>query len=153
MTNAINYEFAKAETSTSARAELETLLETLHQQGLLRLLTELLQASPELSEIMLSGLNRVESRNAVQNIALILMGLGRVPPERFAQLSESLSAACHAVQEHATRPSHTKAPGLIGVYKLLNDDELWQALQPLLEALKGLQQPLTKTPQSPAAEE
>lgn len=54
----------------------------------------------------------------------------------------------HSNAETADKSSKGKAPGLSGVYKLLRDEELWHAIEPLLAGLKAfserLDQPVDK---------
>ena len=151
MAKAIHYDVPETPKAPSANDELQALLETLHQQGLLRILNEVLQASPDISKVLLNGLNRRESRNAVQNISLIAMTLGRIPPERFVLFTDSLLSAAKALRESVNNREDSKAPGVLGTYKLLHDDDLWRAIQPLVAAVDALLRPLEQEEQDPAA--
>ena len=152
MAKAIHYDVPETPKAPSANDELQALLETLHQQGLLRILNEVLQASPDISKVLLNGLNRRESRNAVQNISLIAMTLGRIPPERFVLFTDSLLSAAKALRESVNnKEDSNKAPGVLGAYKLLHDDDLWRAIQPLVAAVDALLRPLEQEEQDPAA--
>lgn len=151
MAKAIRYQVPETPKASTAEEELQTLLETLHQQGLLRIANDTLQASPDLAEVLLNGLNRYQTRNAVQNLSLILMSLGRVPPERFALIADGLIAALNALKESASTENHQSAPGITGVLRLLRDDQLWRSIQPLLAAVAELLSPLDKAEQDPAA--
>jgi len=43
-------------------------------------------------------------------------------------------------------------PGLLGTYRLLRDEELWRALVPIIEGLKGFAQGLEKPVSNPISD-
>lgn len=151
MAKAIHYEVAPPPKEDAAREELDQLLHKLHETGILRLLNDFLSASPEVTKMLLNGLNREESRNALQNVLLLVMGIGRISPERFSLLTGALGQGVEDLQQSAGQRESNKAPGVTGVYKLLHDDALWQSLYPLLTALKSMTKDLDQPLEKPAA--
>lgn len=151
MAKALSYEVPPRAKPDAAREELDQLLETLHQTGVLRLANDVLRASPEVSEILLAGLNKEESRNAVQNLSLLAMGLGRIPPERFASMTRAVTESLATMEQAATTGRRNEAPGLFGVYRLLRDTDLWRGLSPLISAIKAYPGHFHSHPKEPAA--
>lgn len=137
-----------------AHEELETLLQTLHEHGVLRFTNDVVAANAEIARILVNGLNREGSLNTIQNISVMAMVLATIPPERFYQVMFAMKEGInqvsnyHSNAETADKSSKGKAPGLSGVYKLLRDEELWHAIEPLLAGLKAfserLDQPVDK---------
>lgn len=151
MAKAMHYEVPKPPKPDAAREELDQLLQTLHEAGVLRLANDVLKASPEVSKIVLEGLNKEESRNAVQNLSLLAMGLGRIPPERFAVITSAVIDGLEGMEQAAARSERQSAPGLTGAFKLLHDQALWRGLYPLITAIKGFSRRLGERPEKPAA--
>lgn len=149
MSRAIDYEVPQRPGNDEARRELDQLVENLHRAGVLRLGNDLLAASPQVLEILMRGLNQEQTGNALQNLTLIAMALGRIPPERFALLSDALGRALDAMERGES--GEQRAPGILGALKLLRDDSLWLGLSPLLAALRGAGEPLSDAPRKPAA--
>ncbi|MFD2189570.1 DUF1641 domain-containing protein [Pistricoccus aurantiacus] len=150
MAKAIRHEVTPLGETDATREELDRLLDNLQDAGILRLLNDFLEASPQVTKLLLDGLNREESRNAMQNLMLLLMGLGRVPPERFAQFTDALGDGTKAFRQ-GQQQEERKAPGIIGAYKLLHDDALWQRLYPLLDAMRGMADAFDQPAKKPAA--
>lgn len=149
MAKAIHYEVPPFRETHTAREELDRLVENLHDQGILRFLNDFLCASPEVSQILMKGLNTEESRNAVQNLSLIAMALGRISPEQFALFTRAVIEGLKRMEEAAGDGKKKDAPGLMGVYRLLHDDKLWQGLRPIIAGVKGFSGPLHEPPEKP----
>lgn len=133
-----------------AHQELERLLQTAHEHGALRLANDLIAANREWTQVVVDGLNKEGSRRAVQNLAMLPMLLSRIEPNQFYKV---LSAAKDAL-ECVARPRPKKsgqddAPGIKGAYKLLQDDTLWHALAPLVDALKAFGEGLDRDVHKP----
>ncbi|MBB3060704.1 DUF1641 domain-containing protein [Microbulbifer rhizosphaerae] len=149
MAEAIHYEVPPPREGNTARQELDCLVENLHDQGILRFLNDFLSTSPEVSQILMKGLNTEESRNAVQNLLLIAIALGRIPPERFAVLTRAFTEGLNKMEEAAGDGKAQDAPGLMGFYRLLHDRDLWQGLRPIIAGVKGFSGPLREPPEKP----
>ncbi|MBM7333862.1 MAG: DUF1641 domain-containing protein [Alcanivorax sp.] len=150
MAKAIHYEVPAPAMPDEAREELDKLLRNLHERGVLRLLNDLLGAFPEVSGILMRGINNEDSRNAIQNLSLLAMGLGRIPPERFATVTRALTEALDAMEENAGDRA-PGGPGVTGTYRLLHDDDLWRGLGPLLEGIRRFGARLGEPEEKPAA--
>ena len=137
-----------------AHEELESLLQTLHEHGVLRFTNDLVAANTEIARILVSGLSKEGTLNTVQNISVIAMVLATIPPDRFYQVMFAIKEGANRISNYhsdadtAEGSSKGKAPGISGVYKLLHDEELWHAVEPLLAGLKAfserLDQPVDK---------
>ena len=70
---------------------------------------------------------------ADQNLSVLLMALSRIPPAEFHRLVFAIADGAARLPAH-TRDgeARTRQEGLLGVYRLLHDDELWRALTPLI---------------------
>lgn len=148
MARPLPYEQTKPRDSDPAGDELRYFLQLLHENGVLRFPNDALATAPQWLEVVGKGLNRPDSLNALQNIALLLMTLGRIPPEKFDVLLRSMKAA--AEEAEADKRRHAP-PGLRGAFKLLHDRELWDHLGPLLEGLDRLGAGLKEEAVSPAS--
>lgn len=136
MAQRLNYTVPPVKDEPTALDALSELLENLHQHGFIRLANDMVKANSEIGKILVAGLNRPGSRNAVQNLSLMMMAVGSIPPERFNHILLALRAAVMATETASEVSENQKAPGLRGIVKLLNDDELWQSLRPLMAVLE-----------------
>lgn len=136
MAERLNYTVPPVQDEQNAQDALSELLENLHQHGFIRLANDIVKANSEIGKILVAGLNRPGSRNAVQNLSLMVMAVGSIPPERFNHILLALRAAVMATKPASELNEGQKAPGLRGIIKLLNDDELWQSLRPLMAVLE-----------------
>jgi len=148
MAEPLTYQPPPPKIGPSAREELDALLETLHQSGLLRLANDIAAGRQEMLGILMQGLNREGSRYATQNLAALLMVLAQIPPPRFYKIATTLKDALLAAAEEP--PAEQEAPGVRGFYKALKDEETWRALAPLLQGLMALGEGLRKpAPEKP----
>ena len=136
MAKSIEYQPEPAKIGPDAHDELERLLETLHQHGVLRLVNDLVAANNEVAQVLVKGLQREGTLNVIQNVSVIVLALSSLPPDRVYKLAFSLRDMADALsQPEQTREQ--KAPGVQGVWKMLQDDDLWRSLQPVLNGLKA----------------
>lgn len=151
MAERLNYIVPEPPEPNTAREEFEQLIENLSDAGVFRFANDFLKASPEVSEILLRGLNMDESRNAVQNLSLLLMALGRISPERMVVITRAVTDGLASMEKTATKDANESAPGLLGLYRLLRDEELWAGLRPLLAGVRGFSTRIHDSPEKPAA--
>lgn len=160
MAKPIQHEVRAPRPQISAREELDRLLETCHRHGLLRLANDLVAANREVAQILVGGLQQPGTLNALQNLSVLLMALSCIPPAEFYRLVFAAAdgaarlAACsrdgHAAGEAREDGEHP--PGLLGAYRLLRDEQLWRALTPVLEGLKGFAEGLQRPVASPISD-
>lgn len=148
MAEPISYQPTPPPIGPTAREELDRLLETLHDTGLLRLANDLAAGRQDVADILLKGLNLESSRSALQNIAVLLMVLAEVPPARFYKIAATLKDALLAAT--AEPPAEREPPGVSGFYHALHDEHTWNAVAPLIQGLlalgQGLRAPAPKKP-------
>jgi uncharacterized protein YjgD (DUF1641 family) len=148
MAEPLTYQPTPPRIGPSAREELDQLLETLHQSGILRLANDIAAGKQDIVGIVMKGLNLEGSRYATQNLAAILMVLAQIPPPRFYKIATTVKDAVLAAAEEP--PAEQEAPGVRGFYKALKDDETWRALAPLVQGLMALGEGLRKpAPEKP----
>ena len=148
MAKRIDYEVKPTALGPDAHEELERLLETLHEHGILRLANDLAAANVQVAEVLASGFRKQGSLNAIQNLSALLMVLSRIEPAKFYRVASALADAVRAVGDAGEGASQT-APGISGAYAMLRDEELWQALNPLLVGFKVFADRLDRTSQDP----
>ncbi|HCL76839.1 DUF1641 domain-containing protein [Stutzerimonas nitrititolerans] len=136
MAQRIDYDVKPTPIGPTARDELDRLLETLHERGALRLANDLVGANDRVFKVLIDGLSKEGSLNAIQNLSILGMALSRIPPSEFYKVVFALKGACHAVGQYKPSDKHDEAPGVTGAYKMLHDDDLWGALMPIIEGLK-----------------
>jgi uncharacterized protein YjgD (DUF1641 family) len=131
----IQYDVKPPHIGPDAHDELAQLLQTLHRHGFLRLANDLVGANQEVAQVLVNGLSRQGTLNAIQNLSILLMALSQIPPNEFYKVTFALRDALH---EFVAAPDgeQQRAPGLSGAYRALHDEEFWDALRPLLAGIK-----------------
>ncbi|GHC18199.1 hypothetical protein GCM10010082_06930 [Kushneria pakistanensis] len=137
MAERISHDVTPPKIGPDAHEELERLLQTLHEHGVLRFANDLVAANNDVAEVLIKGLNKEGSLNVIQNLSVLAMVLSRIEPGQFYKVAFSLKDAVEAAGRKREHTSEEEAPGMSGTWKLLHDDELWRAITPLMEALKA----------------
>ncbi|TXH33976.1 MAG: DUF1641 domain-containing protein [Rhodospirillaceae bacterium] len=145
----IGYDVKPTKIGPDARDELQQLLENLHKHGMLRLANDLVCANSRIAKVAVDGLNKEGTLNALQNLSLLLMALSSIPPERFQKLVFAVTDALDSAGRHRPEPDQDEAPGLSGAYRMLNDEDLWRSLHPLIAGLKAFSQHLDRDEEKP----
>lgn len=148
MAEPLHYTPSRRPPPDPAREELDHFLQLLHERGVLRFANDALETAPEWLEMVAQGLNRSESLNALQNLSLVLLALGRMSPDRLDVILRAAASGMEAAEADQRRQP---PPGVTGLFRLLHDRDLWEGLGPLLEGLTRLGQALGEEPESPAA--
>ena len=149
MAQRLNYDVKPTPTEPTAREELDTLLETLHQGGILRFANDLAGSLQQLLKVLVDGMSKEGSLNAMQNLSILGMALSRIEPAQFYKTVFAFQSAFAAVGRYQPDDKHDEAPGVTGAYKMLHDDELWAALMPIIEGLKTFASGLDKEAEKP----
>ncbi|HEY4294222.1 DUF1641 domain-containing protein [Luteibacter sp.] len=134
MAEPLNFKPTPVRTHATAREELDRLVETLHEHGVLRLANDIVAANQGIAAIVVKGLETDGARNVMQNLSALAMVLGKVPPGAVYKFAEAIREAAQVLEAGRHEPDDA-APGVRGIYRLLNDDELWQTLTPLARAI------------------
>ena len=82
MAKAIDYQVEPPKIGPTAEEELQRLLQTLHEHGVLRLANDLVASNNDWLKVIVDGLSRKGSLNVIQNISVLLMALSTIPPEQ-----------------------------------------------------------------------
>ena len=153
MAERISHNVTPPKIGPDAHQELEALLQTLHEQGVLRFANDVVAANTDISRILVDGLSKQGSLNVLQNLSILVMTLSALPPERFYQMMFAIKEGADQIGRYHSDEERTdgedEAPGIRGVYKMLHDEELWHALQPLLAGLKAFSEGLDKPVEKP----
>lgn len=136
MAEPIDYDVKPTPIGPDAREELDRLLQSLHEGGVLRFANDLVSSKSEVTKVLVDGLNQEGSLNAVQNLSILLMALSRIEPGEFYKVVFGLKDAMTELSRHAPSTRNEEAPGITGAYRMLHDDKLWASLTPLIGALK-----------------
>ncbi|AYY57413.1 DUF1641 domain-containing protein [Burkholderia multivorans] len=131
----------------NAHDALERLLGSLHRHGFLRFANDVVSANAKIAEVLVGALDKPGTQTGVQNLAMLVMALSRVPPEQFGKTMFAAADALRHIGAWQPAEHEHVAPGVRGVYRLLNDDALWEAITPLLEGLKVFAQGLAREPE------
>src|SRR5690606_6273196 len=73
MAKPIDYEVKPTPTDPTAREELDTLLQSLHERGVLRFANDLVCAQTDIAKVVVDGLGKQETLNAIQNLSILGM--------------------------------------------------------------------------------
>ncbi len=151
MAERMNYEVPPTKTAPDAQDALQELLHSLNHHGFLRLANDVVSANTQIAKVLVDGLNKPGSQNAMQNLASLMMALGDMPPGQFHKTVFAVKSAINAVNLHAEAQQHHEvAPGVSGTWKLLHDEDLWHAVMPLVAGLKAFASAMEQpTPDKP----
>lgn len=152
MAKPIPYQPEPPKLGPDAHEELETLLQTMHQHGVLRLANDLISANSQIASTIMQGLNTPGALNAVQNLAAMLMALGRIPPTDFYKVVMALKDGFECLARPVPAAEAVDPRGILGAYKLLKDDDLWRGLAPMVKMVKEIVKGLNRKVEGPAAD-
>ncbi|MDX5435048.1 MAG: DUF1641 domain-containing protein [Halomonas sp.] len=152
MAERISHDVTPPRIGPDAHEELEQLLQTLHEHGVLRLAKDVVGANTSIASVVMDGLGKESTLNAIQNLAILGMMLSEIPPERFYRVTFALREALDRIGQYQPGEEGGDAPGVSGAYRMLNDDELWRAVTPLVEGLKAFAERLDKPVDKPVSD-
>jgi uncharacterized protein YjgD (DUF1641 family) len=137
MAERLHYTVKPPEIGPDAQEELERLLQTLHEHGVLRFANDLVASNTQVAQVVVNGLSKEGSVNAVRNLSALGMAISSVPPDTFYKATFAVRDALQQIGEYQPKAHDDEAPGVTGAYRLLHDDQLWQSIAPLTEGLKA----------------
>src|SRR5690554_1471984 len=153
MAERIDYDVKPTPIGPDAHQELERLLQGLHEHGVLRFANNVVRAQTPLTHVLVDGLGKEGTLNAIQNLSIIGMALSRIPPDEFYKMVFSMKDAMTEFNKQAGAGDDSgAAPGVRGTYHMLHDDKLWSSLSPLLDALKVFSERMSKDADKPVTE-
>jgi uncharacterized protein YjgD (DUF1641 family) len=123
-------------TRHEAYAELDALVLSLHEHGVLRLLRDVSGSLSELALLVTRELNNERGYDALANFYVLARLAGRLPAKDFERVAEAMGDG-FATLGRTPPGDEPYPPGLTGAYSLLKDEELWNALGPVLESVKA----------------
>lgn len=137
MAERISHTVTPPKIGPDAHEELERLLQTLHEHGVLRLANDVVGANTDIAQVLVNGLGKPGSLNAIQNISILGMVLSRIEPSDFYRVTFALRDAIEKISQHHPEDEKHASPGVSGAYKMLHDDQLWHAIMPIIDGLKA----------------
>jgi uncharacterized protein YjgD (DUF1641 family) len=152
MAERIDHDVKPTPLGPDAHEELERLLQSLHEQGVLRFANDVVSAKSQVLKILIDGLGKEGSLNAIQNLSILGMALSRIPPEEFYKLAFGLKDALAALHQPPQTAAREDAPGVTGVYRMLNDDKLWASISPVLQAVQAFAQRMAEPADKPVTQ-
>ncbi|HDZ57431.1 MAG TPA: DUF1641 domain-containing protein [Pseudomonas xinjiangensis] len=152
MAEQLDYDVKPTRIGPDAHEELDRLLHSLHDQGVLRFANDLVCSSSEVTKVLVNGISKEGSLNAIQNLSILGMALSRIPPSQFYKIVFGLKDAVEEMNRHDPGKHDSEAPGISGAYKMLHDDKLWAALTPVIDGLKVFADRLGKEADKPITE-
>ncbi len=149
MAEPIQYTPRPAKIGPDAHDELERLLQSMHEHGVLRMANDLVAANTQWTQIIVDGLSKAGSRKTVQNLSILLMVLSRIEPGDFYKMLFALRDSLEYLARPEPAADKPEPPGIRGAYRMLKDDALWRGLRPLLGALKAFGEGLDRKVDTP----
>ncbi len=138
MAKPISYAVEPPKIGPDAHEELERLLQTLHEHGILRFANDLAAANNQVAQVLVNGLNREGSLNAIQNLSILMMALSTFPPGQFYKLVFAVRDMLDTLgRDRGESEADREPPGVRGLYKMLNDEAFWRTVTPFIEGLKA----------------
>jgi len=145
MAERLHYEIPAIDQEAQARREayqeLDALVISLHEHGVLRFLRDTSGSLGSLTRIAARQIDNQAGYDGLANLYLLARLAGRLPAEDFRRVTDALGDGFDAMSRHTTA-DEPYPPGLTGAYRLLKDDALWDAIGPLLEGIKAFSQAL-----------
>ncbi|PMR73912.1 DUF1641 domain-containing protein [Billgrantia endophytica] len=152
MAERISHDVTPPRIGMDAHEELEQLLQTLHEHGVLRLTNNVVAANTEIAKVLVDGIGKEGTLNAIQNLSALAMMLSAIPPERFYKVMFAFKEGIDQVSLHQPGKEGEESPGISGAYKMLHDEQLWHAVAPLIEGLKAFAERLDKPVDKPVTD-
>lgn len=119
----------------TAQDELQGLLETLHERGVLRLLTNLTAESHGVAQVALEQLDSLKGQNMLGNLTVLLTFLSEMDDEALGKILTGVGRGVNAASQSQTK---RETPGTFGLVKELNDPDVRRGLNAVLTILSTL---------------
>lgn len=118
-------------------AEINGLLDELYASGIIRWLKDFSGALPQVSTILAEGMNTPSGQAGMRNLFTLAQQLGKIDPDRLERTLAAVEAGVDGSRDAHGQAGDYHPPGLIGVYKMLHDKQLWSTLAPAIAGLKA----------------
>ena len=152
MAERIQYTVPPPRIGPDAHDEWERLLQNLHEHGVLRFANDLVAANPQVVKVLVGGLGKESSLNAIRNVSVMAMALSTISPHDFYRVTFALRDGIEQVSRHRPERDGDDSPGVSGAYKMLHDETLWHAITPLMDGLKAFAERLDKPVDKPVTD-
>lgn len=152
MAERISHDVTPPKIGPDAYEELDRLLQTLHEHGVLRFANDVVGANTEVAQVLVNGLSKPGTLNAIQNLSIVGMALSRIEPSDFYRISFALRDAMEKISQHQPEKDDHGSPGVSGAYKMLHDEQLWHAILPIIDGLKAFAERLDKPVDKPVSD-
>ena len=127
----------------TAQDELNRLLLTLHERGVLRLLTNLSAESHGVAQVALEQLDSLKGQNLIGNLTVLLTFLSEIDDEALGKILTGVGRGVNAASQ---TQSKRDTPGTFKLVKELNDPDVRRGLNAVLTILSTLGRHLKETP-------
>ncbi len=135
MAKAIQYKYEPAPPPTdTAQDSLDTLVETLHEKGILRILNNVVAQSNGVLEVALDQLDSKGGRNAVDNTMVLIKALTLTDPDGAQAFLDGTKKGLAKAQDSLK----DDPPGIAALLGKLYDREVRRGLYAVLSLLEGL---------------
>ena len=135
MAKAIQYKYEPAPPPTdTAQDSLDTLVETLHEKGILRILNNVVAQSNGVLEVALDQLDSQGGRNAVDNTMVLIKALTLTDPDGAQAFLDGTKKGL----EQAQATLQEEPPGTLALLGKLHNREVRRGLYAVLSLLEGL---------------
>jgi len=152
MAERIDYDVKPPKIGPDAHEELDRLLQTLHEHGVLRFANDVVAANTQVAKVLVDGLNKEGTLNAIQNLSILAMAVSRIPPAQFYKVAFAFKDAFMHMSTYKPEGDGKEAPGVTGAYSMLKDESLWRAIMPLIDGLKIFADRLDKDVDKPISD-
>ena len=127
----------------TAQDELNELLKTLHERGVLRLLTNLTAESHGVARVALEQLDTLRGQNMIGNLTVLLTFLSEMDDEALDKLLTGVGRGVNAASQTQDKKD---TPGTFKLVKELNDPDVRRGLNAVLTVLSVLGRHLKEVP-------
>lgn len=119
----------------SAEQALQTLLDTLHEHGVLRLLTNLTAESHGVAQVALEQLDSVKGKNMLGNLTALLNLLSDIDDAALGKLLTGIGRGVNAASQSQSKKD---TPNTFQLVKELSDPDVRRGLNAILTILSSL---------------
>lgn len=134
MPKPLNYTPAAAQIRLTPDQEVQRLLLTLHNKGVLDLANTVAEGATEGLDLILERLDHSGTKNALANAARLIMLLGELNPDVLLGLESGAN-------ELNSRVRKSPPPSLFGLVRKIRDPDVRRGLDMVLGLLKGVGMP------------
>ena len=124
---------------TTPQEEWQDILALLQAHGVFTLIKTSIEALPDITALFVASVDNPFGKNILANLTVLLAMLGKIDSQELAAFTQALGQALARLEEPLPQETSLKT-----IFRLLRDQNLWQSISRLAEALKTFESSLNQ---------